>query len=196
MIKAFILFLQTGHTPVPKNTLVQIKRLIETYPQISLIFGETKQTYMHIIIKTIISLSSLLTAVFPAFSCWCNVIFRPPGGALSQGRHAQTQLGPSWLLFRGRIISSIVPRMQSETPKPRQQRGTSQPVNMAIRGASSHWTHPASTSSPAARTGPPSPPPPPPTTTGCLDRRVGSHACEETCLIWKPAQVGEEDAAR
>lgn len=42
------------------------------------------------------------------------------------------------LLF-GWIISSIIPRMQSETPKPQQQQPRAFQVIMAIRDTSSHW---------------------------------------------------------
>lgn len=70
------------------------------------------------------------------------------------------------LLRVGWIISSIIPRMQSETPKPRQQPRASR-VIMAIGGTSSHWIcHP-----PAATKRDFFPPP-----SRCVDRRAGSHA--------------------
>lgn len=70
------------------------------------------------------------------------------------------------LLRLGWIISSIIPRMQSETPKPGQQPRTSR-VIMAIGGTSSHWICP-----PAAVTRRDFFPPP----SRCVDRRAGSHA--------------------
>lgn len=76
---------------------------------------------------------------------------------------------PGWhlaLLRLGWIISSIIPRMQSETPKPRQQLRASR-VIMAIGGTSSHWICPP----PAATKRDLFPPP-----SRCVDRRAGSHA--------------------
>lgn len=92
----------------------------------------------------------------------CVFTSKPTGGAVFHATAA--------LLF-GWIISSIIPRMQSETPKPQQQQ---QPrafqVIMAIRDTSSHWI--------------------PHSNKGCLpplhEYKHRVSCSEETCRIFSP----------
>lgn len=131
----------------------------------------------------------------------CNVNSCPLGGALPQAGRRSAPLGwhfgaesshpsyPECKVRRRHLGSSVEPRSRltwrQATHLPAEPTPRPPPLG---RREQDHHPSPTATLSSA--------PPPPPTTTGCLDRRVGSHACEEeTCLICKSARLGEEAAA-